>query len=320
LKFEDVPDRSALADWLDTADGVDAMRLVSDMWRSIEAEAVEADAVALVLAYDFAAAVQRRLPPGAPPYDLPRLDGVVGGKTMASPEGGVEVVVHAPLVLDTGSGAADDRGRWVELMRYTAKHEAQHVGMHQRGEATREGAGQRLGEGQAHAYLCESAGAVLEEYRAELVSAAVMPRATPYWRGVPGALGTLGPRLRRALAEHRPGEPWLGTAVAAFSVTHDAWTAMAYLAANQGATGDPHALPAELRADPHWQRYAAPHWDEFATFCERAPRGDEAALTEELDGLVLDLAELFDEWFETVGFALRDTPQGMYFQVIRQDF
>lgn len=319
LKFEDIPDPKALADWIGSSAGEDAMRLVRDIMQSIEAAAVEADDVALVLAYNFPAAVQRRLPPEAPQYDLGRLDGMVGGKTMATPDGGVEVIVHAPLVLGTEGETADEREHWAGLMRYMAKHEGQHVGMHRRGEATREDA-VRLGRGEAHAWLCESAGAVLEEYRAELVPATVMPTADPYWRSVPGALGTLGPRLQEALALHQPGEPWLRPAQGAFGVTHDAWIAMAYLAAHQRADGELHDLPAELRAHRSWQRYAAGHWDEFATFCAQVPRGDEAVSRQQLDGMVLDLAEQFDSWFETIGFGLRDTPQGMYFEVLRQDF
>jgi hypothetical protein len=107
----------------------------------------------------------------------------------------------------------------------------------------------------------------------------------------------------------------------AFGAAHDAWIAAAYLAAHQRADGDIAAVPAQLAGAPRWKEFMAPHWKAFSSLCARVPAGDTPVDRAVLEDLVLEAADLFSEWFVSMGFGLRDLPGGgMYFDVHRQDF
>lgn len=163
----------ATLEWLALGEAEHARGVIAELVRILQAQAVDPSAVTLVLAGNFAEAVKRRLGDGAPAYNTERLGGMAAAKTMPRVDGGIDVVVPAPLVLGQDDEDEAREGR-AELLLRLAKHEAQHVGMRQRGEALHD-AGRELARGQAHAYFCASAGVVLGEHRAELVAATARP-------------------------------------------------------------------------------------------------------------------------------------------------
>jgi hypothetical protein len=318
LRLEDFPD--ATLEWLAGAEAGHARGVIAELVSILKAQAVDPAAVTLVLAGNFSEAVQRRLGAGAPAYNTERLGGMAAAKTMPREDGGIDIVVPAPLVLGQDDQDEDAREGRAELLLRLAEHEAQHVGMRQRDEALHD-AGRDLARGQAHAYFCASAGVVLEEHRAELVTATARPSADAYWESIPQNLDHLNAAFRDAVVLRYPGESMDRPMETAFAAAHDAWIAAAYLAAHQRAGGDIAAVPAQLADAPRWKEFMAPHWKAFSILCARVPAGDTPVDRAVLEDLVLEAADLFSEWFISMGFELRDLPGGgMYFDVHRQDF
>ena len=305
--------------WLDSPQGESANKLIAELLGILQLPSVDPAAVTLVLAGEFTASVQCRLDAGADAYTTDRLGGMVGAKTMPRADGSIDVIVPAALVLSLNDPDEAERALREHLLLYTVEHEAQHVGMRQRGEALHD-AGRPLGRGQAHIYLCASAGVVLEEHRAELVAATRRPPANPHWQSVPDHLARLVEAFRDAVELRYPGESMDRPMATSFGAAHDAWVVAAYMAANQRAGGDIGAVPPELQADLLWQEDVAPHWQAFSAWCSGVPAGDDSVDRATLEAVLIELADLQSKWFVTTGFGLHDVPAGMYFDVHRHDF
>jgi ribosomal protein L27 len=318
LCLEDFPE--SVLKWLTEPEAEYARGVVVDLMGILQAQAVEPPAVTLVIAGKFTEAVQRRLGDGAAAYNTERLGGMAAAKTMPRDDGGIDIVVPAPLVLGHDDEGQDARALRTGLLLHLAEHEAQHVGMRQRGEALHD-AGRKLGRGQAHANFCASAGVVLEEHRAELVAATTRPPADAYWKSVPESLDHLNGAFRDAVVLRYPSESMDRPMATALGAAHNAWIAAAYLAAHQRTSGDIAGVPPQLAAAPRWQEFMASHWQAFTSLCARVPAGNAPVDRSVLEKLILELADLFSRWFVTMGFGLRDLPDGhMYFDVHRHDF
>ncbi|TFV88452.1 hypothetical protein E4P40_09845 [Blastococcus sp. CT_GayMR20] len=107
----------ATLEWLALGEAEHARGVIAELVRILQAQAVDPSAVTLVLAGNFAEAVKRRLGDGAPAYNTERLGGMAAAKTMPRVDGGIDVVVPAPLVLGQDDEDEAREGRAERLLR-----------------------------------------------------------------------------------------------------------------------------------------------------------------------------------------------------------
>jgi len=259
----------------------------------------------LVVTGDFIESVRQR---SADPYyrdnySLDRNTGVVGGKTMPMPDGSIDVLLHAMLfTLDKTPGEAESASR--QAIR-TVLHEGQHVAMRQAGEADPDYSGLPVGR----MSLLTVADQVIEEYRAEAgiehnfdqfqdLGIWNIPEVLTAW------LDTLARIACVEYQEHLDvGRLWYGIG----QETHTTWKLLAYLVARIPASSDPAAaIDPDVVAHPLWQLMVEPHWSRFAAILRAVPTGMERTSRRVIDDAVEQLAEEFEDWFRTLGFALVD--------------
>jgi microcompartment protein CcmL/EutN len=284
----------------------------------IAGQSTRPDDVTIVIAGDFVASVQRRLGDDAAEYGTARLGGFAAAKTIPSPDGHIDVVVPAELIFFSEEETDEERKGRVETLLHVAQHEAQHVGMRQRDEATHD-VRTRLSATGVRADFIAAAGVMLEEYRAERVA------ARPPFAGedrfsdsLPDTLEALATELSTAVILISPDEPIDRTLGQAMTAVHNFWLVLAYLAAHQHQLGT--SVPPLLLGHSRWARHVADHWDELDELLARVPAGDVPTDRRVIDGLVVELADQFPAWLNTIGFDYRDVENGAYFDVLRYDF
>ena len=57
---------------------------------------------------------------------------------------------------------------------------------------------------------------------------------------------------------------------------------------------------------PLWQQMVQPHWERFAGLLDAIPTGMQRTARADIDHAVEQLADEFDNWFQTLGFTLDD--------------
>jgi hypothetical protein len=320
LRFEGYRDPKAMGKALKQPASKPARELIAQTLAALECQAVDSAAVTLVITGKFGKSIDRRTPPGSPPYDTDRLSGIAAARTMPRGHGKVDVIVPGPFVFGTPGEQPGQRAARAARLTYMATHEAQHVGMYQRGERLMEGPHHYLGQGTASHDFRATAEIVLEEYRAEAAAARLCTPPEPYWESVPSALKGLRAALVDAVELRYPDEPIRRTWLTAFGAAHNTWVVMGYLAGNLQAAGSAAAVPDELASSELWQRFVQLHWSDFADLCGALSAGDEACTAEALGATVAGLSELLGVWLQSIGFELSDTEDGLYFDVLRHDF
>lgn len=272
--------------------------------------------VTLVLAGDFEASVQRRLPGDHPTYTTDRAGGMAIAKTMDRDDGGFDVVLGIGWLLGSGDEEEQDEALWrVNSLVHTAIHEAQHAATGQRGEATN-GARRTLGMPGVHGDFVASAGVALEEYRAVIVATREHPRPDDDI-SVDGWLPTLesvDTALKEAAStlDTRDVTP---TCHAVLGAAHMLWLSLAYLAAGLRAVD--RDLSIEERIEHKlWRQLADPYWDEFVAILARIHPSDTPMAQAELDTAVLQLAGFLPLWLNGIGFEYRDEGEDRYFGVV----
>jgi len=308
---------SAYASWLQNPDPNNAPRkLLEAVLGRIAAAAPRPDEVTLVLAGDFAASVQRRLPADHPPYTTDRAGGVAIAKTMDRDDGGYDIVMGIGWLFGRGDEEEQEEALWrVDNLLHTAIHEAQHVATGQRGEATN-GARATLGRAGVHSEYVASAGVVMEEYRAVIVATREHPRcdddiSVDCWLST---LESVDAALQHA-ASTLDETDVTPTCNAVFGTAHTMWISLGYLAAGLRAI-DHDLTDGERRKHELWWRLADPYWDDFVAILAKIPPADTPMDKAELDAVVLELADLLPVWLNEIGFEYCDDGEGRYFGVL----
>ncbi|WEG10338.1 hypothetical protein PU630_07255 [Microbacterium horticulturae] len=284
--------------------------------------------VKLVITADFVKSVSDRLPPAQRGlYDISRGAGTVGAKTMMVRDD-VHVLVPALLCLDADVAQARSAPKHAKeiadivqlrtgMLYRLVTHEAQHVAMYQNGEDdpiirdAREG----------RRNLLVAAHQVMTEYRAELGVPAQMNAPTSEWSPIED-LEVLRDGLRRvACVEY---QSHLNVGKLAHDVLYQAsnlWKAFAYQAAMcrvEGvAIGEPVSLDV-LKTD-EWKRMADAHWVDFQEALSDAPTGTTEWDERAREDLTDEVANVLDQWLDTLGFSWSDGPAGSRFDILSWD-
>ena len=313
-------DEAEFEEWLISPGGVRCKELIDEVSAIIERQTVDSDSVSIVITGRFNESVESRSPGGpGEAYDNERLAGLAAAKTMPRPDGSIDVVIPGVFFVGLDDESPSAITLRTQLLIYLAEHEAQHVGMGQRGESLTSSAHEFAG-GMSATRFTTSAAIVADEYRAELAAVTRRGVDQPYWKSVPESLGSIKPALLDALKIRYPGESMERPMSTAYLAAHETWVTLAYLAAHTKVDGDIQDVPHELSSSNAWRRYVGTHWGAFGEILNSLPPGNSACDRDVLKGRVIELSELFRLWFNTFGFDLRDTGSGMYFDVLRHDF
>lgn len=274
------------------------------------------DKVTLVLAGDFGASVQRRLPSDHPPYTTDRVGGVAVAKTMDRGDGGFDVVMGIAWLFGRGDEEEQAEALWrVNSLMHAAIHEAQHVATGQRGEATN-GARTSVGLPGVHSDYVASAGVAMEEYRAVIVATREHPRPDEDI-SVDGWLPTLESvdTAFEHAASTMDATDVAPTCHAVMSAAHLLWMSMGYLAAGLRAV-DRDLTDQERMEHELWRRLADPYWDDFVAILAKIAPADMPMEEADLHAVVLELADLLPLWLNGIGFEYCDDGEGQYFGVV----
>ena len=280
---------------------------------AIQQRVPDPELVNVVISGDFVLSVQdrshdRREQAG---YDVERLFGTVGAKTITSEES-LEATILIPWEAFNSLPEA-------VLYRLSA-HEALHAALHQRDE-TLITLRLRLGldVSSAAGLWAELAGAAIDEYRIEraLDDQELILEPT-YWSSIPQTLVAMQQQMGDAVRGRLPGtsiEPVYDAVMGAFHRTN---LLFAYAAAEELATDGkiaPQIPPQDQR------RLIGGCYDEFRdTLARVAPTSTPADATE-LVAIGEDLALVLYEWLHHNGFDMYDRDGvGKWFEVMRPAF
>jgi hypothetical protein len=262
--------------------------------------------VRLVVASDFTQAVRDSHPDRdyAESYEAERGDlGTAMAKTISQPDGRIDVILDSRVL---ASGEDSDVAR-------TLMHEAYHIAIRQRGECLDMDAREHLGEAEA-GYL-RAAEIACEEFRVEAPLCPDSP--SPHYKSFPSLLIAIDGHIRRLSLEYassdgRPedlGKISRGVGEQFGLLT----TAAGYVAAVMEATGQ--GMP-EIDPRLH-RRLIGPHGATVLERLRELPFADREADVKELEGAVVEVADLLVSWIGDIGFRWSDVPGGLRFDVLK---
>lgn len=274
------------------------------------------DSIRVIATTDFQNAVRERLqdPALAEVYEQERVYGWTAAKVMARADGRTEVVVDASaLTKDDGADA-------VAAAKRLFAHEAFHIALKARDEATHGLRARRgLVQGSAIGMFTGIAGGVCEEYRVEraLCDEGLWPESA-YRTQLAEAVSTYRDSVLDGLKLRYPGESIERGATAVLQGFEHMATLAAYLAGEQLASnGD---RPLELPRGA-LERYFASSFDDLSKTLADIPPAATAISREDLDAHADRVREACDRWFERMGFAIRDLDNGdLHFDVLETRF
>jgi hypothetical protein len=279
--------------------------------------------VTLVIPVDLAEAVQKRQPDV--PYTIESGSGLVGGRTMATPDGRIDVIINAGWLL-----AYDENNvpilnpEPMTVIRRTVTHEAQHVVMHQRLSGFDE-YGFDAVEGNFNRQLAGNAAKLCDEHRAEWQAVQLTEPELPSVGAVTDVLEALGKQLADVnnayqAASGEPDAVW-DLARGVFTACGPFWTSLGYWTAQHRADDANIAdLPAEIAALPLWQRYGGNVWSLLQDSLRPLPVEDLTTSGEVLGAAAELVASTLTSSLETIGFTYEDTDAGAAFYITRFDF
>jgi hypothetical protein len=281
--------------------------------------------VTLVIPIDVADAVRWREPDQD--YNLERGSGLVGGRTMSTGAGRVDVIINAgPLVEFDGQGLPV-HNRIHERMRITRRlviHEAQHAIMQRRGSGFDDYGFEGVA-GRFARQLAGNAAKVCDEHRAEWHAIQLTVPGPPTISDVSAVLEALGRQLAAAnqVYQAAPNAPdaVYNLAVAVLTACEPFWTSLGYWTAQYRTNDDNIAdMPAELAALPLWQRYGGEVWALLQDSLRTIPVEDLTTSAEVLNAAALRVSTTLASSLETMGFRFEDTKDGSAFYITRWDF
>lgn len=275
----------------------------------------EPSQVRLVVTGDFVGSVRARLgtDDGPVSFDLARGSGFVGGKTMPTPDGRIDVLTHASWFADPD----DEPVRQVleQLTKRTVVHEAQHVAMAQQhqGYVTPDDTGWRMTN------LLSAADSVMGEYRAELGVGPGLRQGDLAWNAL-SVLGSLRSDLARVVADYQVHLDVGRLAYDVGTVGLVAWRSLAYMVAAGRVLADNEPVPVDVMADSLWERMAARRWGEFTEALGAGEPGTVRMERGELDAAIAHLAGVLGDWLGDLGFEWTDSADGAsYFRITHWD-
>lgn len=192
------------------------------------------------------------------------------------------------------------------------------------GESDSEATIGRLATGLAGTQFIAAAADVIEEFRAEVV-AARLPNPSgqsedsviPSLEHLADALADLHDRYQQGLPGASLGETMHGV----FEAVHIMWKVMAYLAASRSHAGQLGGDPSDgITGHPAWTRYVGPLWGEFVDVLAEIPAADGRITPVVRDAHTSGMARVLRSWKQHVGFDLRETPAGPYFEIRQHSF
>jgi hypothetical protein len=280
---------------------------------AIQQRVPDPELVSVVISADFVGSVQDRThdPREQAGYDVERLFGVVGAKTITS-ESSLEATILIPWESFNNLPEA-------VLYRLSA-HEALHAALHQRDE-TLILLRLRLGLDVASAagLWAELAGAAIDEYRIERAlddqELILEPTHCSY---IPQTLVAMQQQMGDAVRRHLPGssiEPVYHAVMGAFHRTN---LLFAYAAAEELATDG--KIAPEIPPEDH-RRLIWDCYDQFRDTLARIPPASTATDVAELMAVGEDLALVLYEWLHHIGFDMYDRDGvGKWFEITRPAF
>lgn len=284
----------------------------------VRAFAPNPDGVRLVVTGDLVTSVRERsvTEHQQQNYDVARNAGTVGAKTMARPDGTIDVIIPA-WWFDPDDSEGMVAGR-TSLAKRTTAHEAFHVAMSQAQESSADYADVPF----VRANLLYVADAVMEEYRAE-VSLADDLRHAPEgaWEPLEIVTHLRGAIRRIACVEYQEhlDVGRLSTDVGVECL--HAWQFLAYVAAAQTRSdGTLAPLPDDVTGDPLWTWMVEPHWPAFTSILAKFPPGAVRTPRVDLEPVIEELADELHDWLETLGFRWRQVGDDSTFHVVHWRF
>ncbi|MFJ2301056.1 hypothetical protein [Oerskovia paurometabola] len=264
---------------------------------TLGANALDPQAVRLVIAGDFTTSVNTRMGALGPVFETRRNGGVVGGKTMALEDGTIDVLL--PAAFFSTDMEPLHRSRVDRLTKRTVTHESFHVAMMQAGEGEQSYPSEPL----ARRQFMACADQVIGEYRAEAAVPAALRGDAPGWD-----LADVLQTLRRDLAQITTVDYQQHLDVgrlmeAVLSEVHTAWKIFAVDIAEKSDLdiGE---------ADGSWDQMVGPHAAALAEILNEIPHGGKRVNADDLDRATSRLADEFDAWLSRLGFHFVDHPNG----------
>jgi hypothetical protein len=267
---------------------------------TLGAAAIDPSTVRLVLADDFVASVNQRIPGAEQVFDLRRNDGMVGAKTMDVGDDRIDVLVPAGFFNRALPGG--DLGRRAQLVMRTLAHEGNHVAMMQAGEGERD----YPGEPWARRNYLLMADQTIGEYRAEAAVPRHLRDDEPGW--VPAEVMLT---LQAALTQITTidYQQHLDVGLLCNTVLGEVLSAWKVLGVHLAQGGD---APAQ---NSLWEAMAAPHWETFTRILTDCPDASVRVPAAFLLDATETLAGEFRQWLGTLGFAFRDSQDGSEFRI-----
>ncbi|TFF12435.1 hypothetical protein [Cellulosimicrobium funkei] len=264
---------------------------------TLGANAIEPEAVRLVIAGDFTASVNARMGDLGPVFDTRRNGGTVGGKTMALEDGTIDVVL--PAAFFSIDMEPLYRARVDQLTKRTVTHESFHVAMMQAGEGEQSYATAPL----ARQQFLACADFVIGEYRAEAAVPSELRGDEPGW-DLADVLETLRRDLTQITTMDYQQHRDVGRLTdAVMSEVLTAWKILAVdIAVNETLEPDD--------ANGLWDTMVGPHGDALTEILHGLPPGSERVNADDLERATARLADEFDDWLHRLGFHLVDYPDG----------
>lgn len=306
-------------DWVDpVAIGVDAEtgavpRLM--YWSAVTLSnlAVDPERCRLVVTGDFVESTRARMESDfhRDKFDMKRSVGEVAAKTMAMPDGSVDVLVQAHWFSD--SEPSDDAER---IIMRTVVHEGQHVAMIQADEV----GGDYPDQLWARRNLLVAASQVIDEFRAEAAVAAHLRGPASSWDLV-SVMEDARQRLQQIVCvEYQEHLDVSRLSYDVLQYLQTMWKVLAYevaadLVATRGS-GDVQVSTGLFADNELWRLMAEPHWLEFRDLLAQVPSGQERRAREDLEPQVDRLADILSAWLLALGFKFADTTTGSEFRIV----
>ena len=240
-------------------------------------------------------------------YEQSRDLGFVMGKTINQDDGSTDIIVDARIFSHDANPGQAER---------TLEHEALHVAVDQRGEKLSDLRDRYSDPASSYGITLEIAGVACEEFRVEraLWTKDTSPREDSHLADFQNVLQRFDAVVVEASGTYQRDqdvERIFNTVGKAFNAVV---TTTGYVAAEYDASG---RLP--QIADDLCRRLLGSSWASLLTVLVELPPADTPALRVDLDAKAHSVAEHVEAWFAHLGFAWKDTDDGLFFHVMKPE-
>ena len=265
--------------------------------------------LSLVLSGHYEQSVRTRLGQGETvgAFSAERITGLNVAKVLPRGDGSCEVVVNAGLL--------SLEANWGPALRIFA-HESCHLLTHERREGARY---LRRRAPSGDAYYLDLAAVLIDEYRAErALDDFGWVESTGWFASLHDGFRNFSNEVKEALPVRSQQELErlrdLVSGRFAEIVTPFAYLAAEWLA--QARRPDDH----DYVNSPTWRRFVGDHWPALLAALSTVPSADHP-MDETAFSNAMDLvADRLRAWLAEVGFQFDDTPEGLFFRILRHDF